>query len=87
MSEQAAVATAPTRSATRRAVSNHPNASVALGSGAGLGPIVIWLIGVAHVQMTPEVGGAIGGLVAAGFLLVGRRGIKPVIVGLWKGPE
>ena len=47
MSEQAVVAAAPKRSATRRAVSNHPNASVALGSGAGLGPIVIWLIGLA----------------------------------------
>jgi hypothetical protein len=87
MSEQAAVAAAPKRSATRRAVSNHPNASVALGSGAGIGPIVIWLIGMAHVQMTPEVGGAVGGLVAAGFLLVGRRGIKNVIIGLWEGPE
>ena len=87
MSEQVAVASAPTRSATRRAVSNHPNASVALGSGAGVGPIVIWLLGVAHVSMTPEVGGAIGGLVAAGVLLVGRRGIKPVIIGLWKGPQ
>jgi len=85
MSEQAAVA-APRRSATRRAVSSHPNASVALGSGAGIGPIVIWLMGVAHVQMTPEVGGAIGGLVAAGALLVGRRGIKNVVIGLWDGP-
>ena len=87
MSEQAVVGSAPKRSATRRAVSSHPNASVALGSGAGIGPIVIWLIGLAHVQMTPEIGGAVGGLVAAGVLLVGRRGIKPVIVGLWKGPE
>ena len=87
MSEQAVVATASKRSATRRAVSNHPNASVALGSGAGIGPIVIWLIGFAHVQMTPEVGGAVGGLVAAGFLLVGRSGIKPVILGLWNGPR
>ena len=50
MSEQAVVGTAPKRSATRRAVSNHPNASIALGSGAGIGPIVIWLIGLAHVR-------------------------------------
>ena len=39
MSEQAAVASAPRRGATRRVVSSHPNASVAFGSGAGLGPL------------------------------------------------
>lgn len=87
MSQQAAVSTAPTRGATRRVVSNHPNASVALGSGAGLGPLVIWLIGLTGNPVTPEVGGAIGGLVAAGFLVIGRRGIKGAIIGLWDGEQ
>jgi hypothetical protein len=85
MSEQAAVAIAPSRGATRRAVSSHPNASVALGSGAGLGPLVIWLIGLTDHPVPPEVGAAIGGLLAATFLLIGRRGIKGALVGLWQG--
>jgi hypothetical protein len=87
MSQQAAVAAAPKRSATRKAVSSHPNASVALGSGAGLGPLATWLIAMTGHPVTAEVGAAIGGLVAAGFLLVGRRGIKGAIIGLWEGAE
>jgi hypothetical protein len=87
MSEQAAVATAPTRGATRRVVSSHPNASVALGSGSGLGSLVIWMVGLTGAAVPPEVGAAIGGLIAAGFLLVGRRGIKGAIVGIWRGEE
>ena len=87
MSQQAAFATAPTRSATRRAVSSHPNASVALGSGAGLGPLAVWLISMTGHPATPEVGAAIGGLVAAAFLLIGRRGIKGVLIGLWQGEQ
>ena len=87
MSEQAVVGTAPRRGTTRRVVSSHPNASVAFGSGAGIGPIVIWVVGLVHVQITPEIAAAVGGLVAACFLLIGKRGIKPVIVGLWNGPQ
>lgn len=83
MSEQAAVVSAPKTRATRRAVSSHPNASVALGSGSGLGPLVIWLVGLNGTAVPPEVGAAIGGLMAAVFLLVGRRGIKGAILGLW----
>ena len=87
MSEQAAVVGTPTAGATRRAVSRHPNASVALGSGSGLGSLVIWLVGLTGASVPPEVGAAIGGLIAAGFLLVGRRGIKGAIIGLWHGEQ
>ena len=87
MSEQAVVAAAPKRSATRRAFSSHPNASVALGSGSGLGPLVIWMVGLSGASVPPEAAAAIGGLMAACFLLVGRRGIKGAIVGIWQGSE
>jgi hypothetical protein len=87
MSEQAAVAAAPKRSATRKAVSSHPNASVALGSGSGLGPLVIWMVGWSGASVPPEAAAAIGGLMAACFLLVGRRGIKGAIIGLWQGKD
>ena len=64
MSEQAAVASAPRRGATRRVVSSHPNASVAFGSGAGLGPLVIWVVGWSGASVPPEAAAAIGGLMA-----------------------
>jgi hypothetical protein len=60
---------------------------VALGSGSGLGSLVIWLVGLNGTEVPPEVGAAIGGLMAAGFLFVGRRGIKRAIVGIWRGEE
>ena len=85
MSQHAAVDTAPSRGATRRVVSGNPNASVALGSGSGLGTLVIWLVGLTGAAVPPEVGAACGGLIAAIFLFVGRRGIKGAIVGLWRG--
>ena len=87
MSEQAATVSAPTRSATRRVVSKNPNASVALGSGSGLGPLVIWMVGWSGATVPPEAAAAIGGLMAACFLLVGRRGIKGAILGIWQGSE
>jgi hypothetical protein len=87
MSEQAAVVSAPTTGATRRVVSRHPNASVALGSGSGLGSLVIWMVGLTGASVPPEVGAAIGGLMAAGFLLIGKRGIRGTIVGIWRGEE
>lgn len=87
MSEQAATVSAPTRSATRRVVSNNPNASVALGSGSGLGPLAIWVIGWSGASVPPEAAAAIGGLMAACFLLIGRRGIKGAILGIWQGEQ
>lgn len=87
MSEQAAAAAAPARRTTRRVVSSHPNASVALGSGSGLGTLVVWLIGLRVAAMPPEAGAALAGLIASAFLLVGKRGIKPTILGLWRGGQ
>jgi hypothetical protein len=57
-------------------VAKHPNASVALGSGSGLGAVVVWAVGLSGVVMPPEVGAVIGGLVAATALFIGRSGIK-----------
>jgi hypothetical protein len=85
MSQHAAVATAPSRGATRRVLSSNPNASVALGSGSGIGTLVIWLVGLTGTAVPPEVGAASGGLIAAVFLFVGRRGIKGAFVDLWRG--
>lgn len=82
MSEHA-VAGAPARGATRRVVASNPNATMALGSGSGIGTLVIWLVGLTGTEVPPEVGAASGGLIAAVFLFIGRRGIKGAILGLW----
>jgi hypothetical protein len=87
MSEHAAVAAGALADTTGNVVSRNPNASVALGSGSGLGALVIWLIGLSGTQVPPEIGAAIGGAVAAVFLFVGRRGIKGAVLGIWRGEQ
>lgn len=68
-------------------VSRNPNASVALGSGAALGPLVVWFVGLTGTPMSAEVGAAFGGIVAALFLLIGRRGIRGLLAQIWRGGE
>jgi hypothetical protein len=85
MSNQAAATPAPITGTAGNVVSRNPNASVALGSGSGLGALVIWLIGLSGTQVPPEVGAAIGGAIAAVFLFIGRRGIRGAMIGIWRG--
>jgi hypothetical protein len=68
-----------------RAIGRHPNASVAVGSGSGLGALVVWGVGLGGVVMPAEVGAVIGGGVAGIALLVGKQGIKGVAAILWRG--
>jgi hypothetical protein len=87
MSDHAAVAAGAVPEAAGNVVSRNPNASVALGSGSGLGALVIWLIGLSGTQVPPEIGAAIGGAVAAAFLFIGRRGIRGAVIGIWRGEQ
>jgi hypothetical protein len=68
-------------------IAKHPNASVALGSGSGLGALVVWFVGLSGASMPPEVGASIGGVIAAVALFIGRRGIRGVIRDLWQGDQ
>jgi hypothetical protein len=72
-------------SGSGRAIARHPNASIAVGSGSGLGALVVWGVGLGGVMMPAEVGAVIGGGVAGVALLVGRQGIKGLIAILWRG--
>jgi hypothetical protein len=47
--------------------------------------LVIWVIGWSGASVPPEAAAAIGGLMAACFLLIGKRGIKGAILGIWEG--
>jgi hypothetical protein len=80
-----AVVTAGTGSNSTGVVARHPNASVALGSGSGLGALIVWIAGLGGATMPPEVGAAVGGVVAATALFIGRRGIKGAVHLLWNG--
>jgi len=42
-------------------IAKHPNASVAVGSGSGLGALVVWIVGLGGVVMPVPVGAVIGG--------------------------
>jgi hypothetical protein len=72
---------------SRQVIARHPNASVALGSGSGLGALIVWVVGLAGVAMPAEVGAVIAGVVAGFALFVGRRGIKGMIDLLWVGNQ
>jgi len=85
MSESAAVSNAPTK--RKNVVTRHPSASVALGSGSGVGASVVWLIGLSGTEVPPEISAVVAGTVAWVVLLVGRRGIKPSLKALWDGSE
>jgi hypothetical protein len=68
-------------------MAKHPNASVALGSGSGLGALIVWVVGLGGVMMPAEVGAVIGGGVAGVALVIGRRGIIGLMGVLWHGDQ
>jgi hypothetical protein len=68
-------------------IAKHPNASVALGSGSGLGALIVWVVGLGGVMMPAEVGAVIGGGVAGVALVIGRRGIIGLMGVLWHGDQ
>ena len=80
-------AAADVSAGTGGVISRHPNASVAMGSGSGLGALVVWIVGLGGVMMPAPVGAVIGGGVAGFALLIGRRGIKGLIGVLWQGDQ
>lgn len=57
----------------------HPNAAVA-GGTTGVGLLVVWLLGRAHVAVSAEEGAGIAGGAATVALFVGRHGLR----GLWR---
>lgn len=63
----------------------HPNAAVAGTSGAGLGTLLVYLLGKAGVDVEPAAASAIAGGVAALALFIGRNGIRGAIRLLWRG--
>lgn len=47
----------------------------------------MWLLGVAGVVMTPEVGALIAGALASAALLIGRKGVRGIARAIWRGAD
>ena len=67
-----------------------PTRSTGAGTGAvagacGLATIVVWLLGLADVSVTAEVGSVIAGAVSAVTLFVWHTGVKNILSGIWHG--
>jgi hypothetical protein len=71
----------------KNVISRNPNASIALGSGSGLGALIVWGAGLAGADLPPEIAAVLAGAVASIFLFIGRRGIKGSILQLWNGSQ
>lgn len=65
----------------------HPNAVVGGTAGIGGGTLVVWLLGLAGVEMTPEVGALIAGAASTVALLIGRKGVRGIARAIWRGSE
>jgi hypothetical protein len=84
---EAIAAAGPSTQNSPSVIARHPNASVALGSGSGLGALIVWLVSLSGTTMPPEVGAAIAGAIAATALFIGHRGIKGAASALWQGEQ
>lgn len=65
----------------------HPNAVVGGTAGVGGGVLVVWLLGLAGVALTPEVGAALAGGLAAAVLFLGRNGLTGLARIVWRGNQ
>lgn len=65
-------------------IQNNPNATVAVGTGV-LGILTVWLVGVAGVNMPPEVSAVIPVALTTTVLFIGRRGLRGFLKLLWRG--
>jgi hypothetical protein len=76
-----------TASSSTRGIGKHPNASVALGSGSGLGALIVWIAGMAGMTMPAEIGAVVAGVVAGVALFIGKEGLKGLLRALWVGNQ
>lgn len=66
-------------------VQHHPNATVALVSGSGLGTLIAWGATRLGVSLTVTEATVIAGAVSAVALFIGKNGIKGIIHLVWNG--
>ena len=62
----------------------NPNATLAAGS-TSVGVAVIYVLGLAGVNPTPEAAAALSGIATSLLLFIGHRGVKGFLCALWSG--
>ena len=72
------VASAPAR--------NHPNATLATTVGS-VSTLVLWGAGALGIAMSAEAGAGLATLLVGGSLVLGRKGLKGIVGGIWRGSE
>jgi hypothetical protein len=60
-------------------IRDNPNASVSLGSGAGVGSLLVWALGRFGVSLDPVEASAIAGALSWLALYVGREGLHGIV--------
>jgi hypothetical protein len=64
--------------------SENPNATLAAGS-TSVGVAVIYVLGLAGVNPTPEAAAALGGIATSVLLFIGHSGVKGFFATIWRG--
>jgi hypothetical protein len=64
--------------------SENPNATLAAGS-TSVGVAVIYGLGLAGINPTPEAAAALSGIATSVLLFIGHSGVKGFFVMLWRG--
>jgi hypothetical protein len=67
-----------------QAASENPNATLAAGS-TSVGVAVIYLLGLAGINPTPEAAAALSGIATSILLYIGHKGVKGFCVAIWSG--
>ncbi len=65
---------------------SHPNATRAVGGGAGA-VVVVWLLGYLGVPVSAEEGAALATISGGLFVFIGREGIRGAVTRLWHGEK
>ncbi len=65
-------------------VSQNPNATLAAGS-TSVGVAVIYVLGLAGVNPTPEAAAALSGIATSLLLFIGHSGVRGFFVMCWRG--
>lgn len=68
-------------------MTNHPNAVVGGASGAGVGTLVVWLLGRYGVSLDAEVAATIAGGISAVVLFIGKNGLRGAWHLVWRGGD
>lgn len=67
-----------------QAASQNPNATLAAGS-TSIGVAIIYGLGLAGVNPTPEAAAALSGIATSVLLYIGHNGVRGFCVNLWRG--